>query len=104
MLTIKNAYKFIDIKVSSTCEIVEGLINQFRVKYDPKYYASYLLAGIELDTKGYDKNATDKTHDAASRLMRSGADKSYVKELFAEDFAKDRVIQRLVEETKMYNW
>ncbi len=102
--TIKNAYKFIDIKVSSTCEIVEVLINQFRVKYNPKYYASYLLAGIELDTKGYDKNATDKTHDAASRLIRSGADKSYVKELFAEDFAKDRAIQKLVQETKMYDF
>lgn len=102
--TIKSAYRFIDTNVSSTCEIVEGLINQFRVKYDPKYYASYLLAGIELDTKGYDKNATDKTHDAASRLIRSGADKSYVKELFAEDFAKYRAIQNLVMETKMYGF
>ncbi len=102
--TIKNAYKFIEVGVSSTCEIVEGLIGQFKVKYDPKYYASYLLAGIELDTKGYDKNATDKTHDAASRLLRAGADKSYVKELFAEDFAKDRAIQMLVSETKIFDF
>lgn len=102
--TIKSAYKFINTNISSTCEMVEGLIGQFRAKYDPPYYASYLLAGIELDTKGYDKNATDKTHDAASRLMRAGADKSYVKELFAEDFAKDREIQRLVQGTKMYDF
>ena len=102
--TIKTAYKFIDTNVSSTCEIVEGLVNQFRAKYDPKDFASYLLAGIKLDTKSYDKNATDKTHEAASRLIRSGADVSYVNELFAEDFAEDRKIQRLVEDTKIYDF
>lgn len=102
--TIKSAYRFIDTNVSSTCEIVEGLVNQFRVKYDPKYYASYLLAGIKLDTMGYDKNVTDKTHDAAARLIKAGADTSYVNELFAEDFAKDRLIQSLVKETKMYGF
>ncbi len=102
--TIKNAYKFIDTSSSSACELVEGLINQFRAKYNPKDFASYLLAGIKLDTKSYDKNATDKTHDAASRLIKSGADPVFVNELFAEDFAKDRVIQRLVEETKIYDF
>jgi len=102
--TIKSAYKFIDTNVSSTCEVVEGLVNQFKVKYDPKYYASYLLAGIRLDTKGYDKNATDKTHDAAARLIRFGADQAYVNELFTEDFAKDTVIRKLIEETKMYDF
>lgn len=102
--TIKNAYKFIDTTSSSACELVEGLINQFRAKYNPKDFASYLLAGIKLDTKSYDKNATAKTHEAASRLIKSGADPVFVNELFAEDFAKDRVIQRLVEETKIYDF
>ena len=102
--TIKNAYKFIDTNVSSACEMVEGLINRFHAKYDPKDFASYLLAGIKLDTKNYDKNATSKTHDAASRLIESGADQTYVNELFAEDFDKDRIIQRLVEKTKIYNF
>lgn len=102
--TIKNAYKFIDTSSSSACELVEGLINQFKAKYNPKDFASYLLAGIKLDTKSYDKNATAKTHEAASRLIKSGADPTFVNELFAEDFAKDRVIQRLVEETKIYDF
>lgn len=102
--TIKNAYKFIDINVSSACEMVEALINRFHAKYDPKDFASYLLAGIKLDTKNYDKNATSKTHDAASRLIESGANQTYVGELFAEDFDKDRIIQRLVEKTKIYNF
>lgn len=102
--TIKNAYKFIDTNISSACEIIEGLVNRFHAKYDPKDFASYLLAGIKLDTKNYDKNATSKTHGAASRLIEAGANQAYVNELFAEDFTEDRKIQRLVESTKIHSF
>ena len=101
--TIKNSYKYINVDASSTCEIVEGLMNQLRVKFDPKYFANYMYAGIKLDTKSYDK-ATEYTHEAAARLIRAGADPTAVNNLFAEDFAKDRLIQRLVEETKMFDY
>lgn len=101
--TIKNSYKYIDPNASSTCEIVEGLMNQLRVKFNPKYFANYLYAGIKLDTKSFDK-ATEYSLESAARLIKSGADTTFVNNLFAEDFEKDRLIQKLVQETKMFDF
>ena len=101
--TIKNSYKYVNTNASSACEIVENLMTQFRVKFNPKYFANYLYAGIKLDTKSYDK-ATEYTHEASARLIKAGADPTFVSNLFAEDFEKDRLIQKLVEETKMFDY
>lgn len=102
--TIKNSYKFIYPEISSTSEIMANLMSQFCVKYNPKDYASYLLAGIMLDTNNFTKNTSAKTHEAALKLIKNGANSAMANNLFLEDFKKDRVVQRLVEETNFFEF
>lgn len=100
--TIKNSYKYINTSSSSTCEIVEKLMHDMKVKFNPKRFANYLYAGIKLDTRDFDK-ATNLTHDAAGRLIKAGADTTFVSNLFIEDFDRDRLVQNLISETKIFN-
>lgn len=100
--TIKNSYKYINTSSSSTCEIVEILLNQMGIKFNPERFANYLYAGIKLDTNSYDK-VTKYTHQSAGRLIEAGADSTFVSNLFIEDFERDRLIQNLISETKIFN-
>lgn len=93
--TVPSTYKLIDTAVSSASEIVAQILNSYHHKYD-KEVASFLLAGIVLDTKRYMKNTSPKTHDVAEKLIRRGANADYVNELFLEEFDNDRKINDLV--------
>jgi len=97
--TINTKYKYIDVNVSSTSELLTELLCYFNVKYD-KRIADYLLAGIYLDTDSLKRNASSKTYRIISKLIEKGADIGRVNELFASDFVSDRKIQDLVSKTE----
>ena len=83
--TVKTENKFIRQNISSASEIVSAILNMNKIPYGPTV-ANYLLAGINLDTKRFKRNVTEKTHDIAEKLIRHGADTDKVNELFLEDF------------------
>ena len=83
--SVITPYKFIDLVVSSSSEVVARVLNYSKIKYDEKV-ANALLAGIELDTKRFRYNTSPKTHDAAEKLISNGANDDKVSELFLEDF------------------
>ncbi len=93
--TIKSDYLYINPDVSSACEIVSNIIISERIKIDPKV-ASYLLAGIFLDTRRFKQNTSSKTHDIAEKLINRGADSDYVNELFREEFESYCRINNLI--------
>jgi c-di-AMP phosphodiesterase-like protein len=83
--TINSNNKYITTEVSSASEIVARLLMQFKTKI-PEDVATFLLAGINLDTHRFKENTTSRTHDVAEKLIDKGADISYVNSLFLEEF------------------
>ncbi len=96
--TIKTKYLFADEKLSSTCEEVSRLLFSYNVKLN-KDYATYLLAGIILDTNKLSKNVSEDTYAVAAKLVGKGADATIANNMYLEDFEHDRAIQRLVDNT-----
>lgn len=111
--TIDCTDMYIDVAISSVCEIMFKLLEEFKVKYEtprveePYLYniANYLLAGINLDTSKFTKRVTSETMKAVSKLMRRGADLNYVNDLFMDDYEKDCLFMDLVRTTtwKLFN-
>ena len=96
--TINANHSFIDERLSSTCEEITRLLKLYNVK-DYKKYANYLYAGIVLDTNRFVRNVTAETHKAASCLVDSGANTEEVSKLFLEKYDKDRLMQKLIDNT-----
>ena len=101
--TIKSDFAFIDEKVSSASEIVARLMSCLRVKC-PNEIATYLLAGIYLDTNHMSKNVSNDTYLAAAKLAGYGANVNRVNDLFLEDFDSDRRVQDLVNKVEMVTY
>lgn len=93
--SIDTEYSCIDTSSSSACEIVTQLLQLNKVAYDSNI-ATYLLAGIMLDTKRYIKNTTSKTMDTAEKLLTKGANYNKINDLFLVDFEQDRIINDLI--------
>lgn len=93
--SINTEYSYIDTNSSSACEIVTQLLQFNKVLYDSNV-ATYLLAGIMLDTKRYIKNTTSKTMDTAEKLLTKGANYNKINDLFLVDFEQDRIINDLI--------
>lgn len=93
--TIAPASTYIREKASSASEIVTQLIVESKIKC-PSDICTYLLAGIILDTKRFQKNTSPKTHECARILRSKDADVDYINELFLEDFDVDKRISDLV--------
>ena len=104
--SIKTNDMYIDEKSSSASEIVAELLNLCKIKYNQDI-ASYLLAGIRLDTKRFKKNTTAKTYDIAKKLIHRGANIEYVDDLFSSEFDVDKEISLLIhnnDNTKFYRY
>lgn len=82
-VSLDNMFIFLD--ASSASEVVARALNEAKIKFE-KNLACYLLAGISLDTNRFRKATTAITHDAAEKLIDSGADINYVNSLFLEEF------------------
>ncbi len=93
--TVDTENKYIDEKISSASEVVAKLLHLMKIKYS-KTVATYLLAGISLDTNRITKNISSNTIEIVKKLIDNGADMDRINELFAEDFESDKKINKLL--------
>ena len=101
--TIASEATFVDEHVSSASEIVARLMCMFKCKSTPEI-ATYLLAGIYLDTNHMSKNVSNDTYMAAAKLANYGANINRVNDLFLEDFTSDRRVQDLVNKVEIVTY
>ena len=91
--------KYIDTNSSSAAEIMYYLLNIFNINIDEQI-ATYILAGIYLDTNEFKNIHNPATMFTIGNLLKSGADLNKVKRYFAISFIEDRKIQHLVDKSK----
>lgn len=101
--TIDTNTKLILPEYSSASEIMFELLRLFKIKPD-SFLASYLLAGIYLDTNRFTKNASCNTMNTVALLSKCGADICKVNKYFEEDFYSDRRVQDLVSKSEFYSY
>ena len=70
---IESKLEYIDSKSSSATEIVAHYL-KYKEKQVNGKIATIMLAGIEIDTNGYNMKTTEKTFKTAAELMSMGAD------------------------------
>lgn len=81
---IKNTkFMYIDTNLSSMSELITYYAEYNNVDLD-NVIATILLAGIEIDTNGFNVKTTSMTYEAASTLMEMGADSILKQELLKE--------------------
>ena len=89
---IKTAkFIYIDTNLSSMSELITYYAKYVNIDLD-NVIATILLAGIEIDTNGFNLKTTSKTYEAASTLMEMGADSILKQELLKE--SKDDYVKR----------
>lgn len=89
---IKNTkFLYIDSNLSSMSELITYYSEYVNIDLD-NVIATILLAGIEIDTNGFNLKTTSKTYEAASTLMEMGADSILKQELLKE--TKEEYIKR----------
>lgn len=94
--TVDTEFKFIDLRASSASEIVTRLFQSYLVGCDSDI-ASFLLAGIKLDTNHYqNKKTSPKAYEASRWLVSKGASLDQVAELFRTEFETDCRINNLM--------
>ena len=88
---IQNAILFYNNTwASSICEIITYYAKYLDYKFSSQT-STIMLAGIETDTNSYNLKTSSKTHYAASKLMKNGADNILKQELLKvtkEDYLK----------------
>lgn len=89
---IKNAkFLYIDTNLSSMSELITYYAEYTNIDLD-NVIATILLAGIEIDTNGFNLKTTSNTYNAASILMEMGADSILKQELLKE--SKEEYMKR----------
>lgn len=76
-------FLYIDSNLSSMSEIITYYAEFVNIDLD-NVIATILLAGIEIDTNGFNLKTTSRTYEAASTLMEMGADSILKQELLKE--------------------
>ncbi len=84
-------FMYIDSNLSSVSEIITYYAEYLNLKLD-NVIATILLGGIEIDTNSFNLKTTSKTYEAASILMKMGADPILKQELLKE--TKEQYIKR----------
>lgn len=95
--TIKTDKKFITVGVSSASEVVSKLLIDSKVGIDSNT-ATYLLAGIKLDTDDLSKNTECDTLGVAQKLLQKGASNEEVQSLFQQSYESDVRIGELIKQ------
>lgn len=73
-LVVKNTIcELLDEKKSSTVEMVGDFLRYLGYNLDPQFY-TLMLAGLYIDTNGFNLKTTPETFDFASFLLKNGAD------------------------------
>jgi len=101
--TIEAGYKYIDTNVSSASEIITQVLSRMKVKI-PCKIATYLLAGIHLDTNHLTRNLSEETYKAVDILIKNGASISVINDLFKEDAKSEKKIKELSDKTKILTY
>lgn len=95
---------YIEVYASSTSEMVTELIQYMLQKPRVgKLEAEGLLAGIVMDTKGFQFKSGVRTFDAASFLRTLGADTLEVKKMFADNLEDYLIIADTIKNAKVKN-
>lgn len=84
-------FLYIDSNLSSMSELITYYSEYVNIDLD-NVIATILLAGIEIDTNGFNLKTTSRTYEAASTLMEMGADTILKQELLKE--TKEDYIKR----------
>ena len=84
-------FLYIDSNLSSMSELITYYAEYINIDLD-NVIATILLAGIEIDTNGFNLKTTSRTYEAASTLMEMGADSILKQELLKE--SKEEYIKR----------
>ncbi len=82
---------YINNNLSSMVELITYYLDYNKITID-KSIATIMLAGLEIDTNGYNLKTTSKTYRAASLLVEMGADIIAKQELLKE--SKDDYVRR----------
>lgn len=82
---------FIDSTMSSMAEVITSYSKYLNINITPST-ATVMLAGIEIDTNGFNLKTTDKTYEAAAYLATMGADNVTKQELLKE--SKEEYLKR----------
>jgi len=78
--------EYIDPFSSSSSELVAELIQYQPIRVDiSSEVATFLLAGIILDTHNFTRNVSSRTFEAASMLRKQGAMQSYILQVLSVD-------------------
>lgn len=89
--TIESKYAYINHEVSSTVEIMVNYAKYLNRELS-SLVATIMMAGLEVDTNGFNVKTTYKTFEAAAYLAKEGADNILKKQLLKED--KDNYCKR----------
>lgn len=87
---IESKIEYIDPKASSATEIIVQYL-KYKEKEVDNIIATIMIAGIEIDTNGYNMKTTEKTFKIAAYLMSLGADnilKQNILKISKEDYIK----------------
>ena len=84
-------FLYIDTNLSSMSELITFYSEYVNIDLD-NVIATILLAGIEIDTNGFNLKTTSRTYEAASTLMEMGADSILKQELLKE--SKEEYMKR----------
>ena len=100
--SIKEGLLIIDNEVSSACEMVTRLLEEFDVEIEP-YYATVLLAGIVLDTNNFTLKTRAETYYAAYYLSSLGASAKKVQYLLKQDLNEYTEREKLLTDIETIN-
>ena len=87
---VEAKLEYIDSKASSATEIAAQYL-KYKEKEIDSIIATIMLAGIEIDTNGYNMKTSEKTFKTAAFLMSQGADnilKQKILKISKEDYIK----------------
>lgn len=98
--TIANSIQIINENASSACEVVTNLIENYHVSLSPKA-ATYILAGIVLDTNNFVVKTSKKTYQAAYYLAQQGGDPIKVQYFLKQDIRDYIMRQKVITEVEV---
>lgn len=100
-MTVDTDKKFITIGFSSSSEIITKLFCEFRYNITSDL-ATYLLAGIRLDTVHFSKNTDSVTLEMVMKLYKNGTQNDVVQDLFQENYESDVRVNDLVKQLRFH--
>jgi c-di-AMP phosphodiesterase-like protein len=93
--SIKCNYEYINENESSSTEIIIDILKELDV-YISSYVSTVMLAGIFVDTKGFFRKTSAKTHEAAAYLYNYDAMLDELQYLLKEDVEKFNDMQQVI--------